>query len=512
MNYSPCGCGVWDPWTMVVNGTVHLFHLQRRRAGADYISETTHDSIGHATTTDLINWTEHPVALGPALEDPDDCYQPWTGCAVWHNNEGYLFYTMRGSRQPAIQRIGLARSTDGFQWTRHPGNPVIQPDPRWYSTPERPTPGTVDCRDLLVIRRPKGGWMGFYVTRQPGDELAQTSVIACVESDDLVHWRHRPPAFAPRKYACLEVPDVFPLNGRWYLTALTGDWYGNHGIFSDSHATRGTIYAVSDRPEGPYEELDDNCLVVGDLCAPLTCRTVEFGGIRYALYVDREREGRSNSEPIWFGTISTPKIVDTRGDHLVLRYSPLIESRVTDLLVDPMKPAVKHPQECWGQNWKSCPASHWSYAETISGSSQTGWGVTQFDVSGADLIYESTIEMKSGRAAGLAIRMDNSHEGIVIAYDAIDQVLYLFSPGAWNEDPTRIFRRVFHVPASRFRLKVVARREHIEGYLDDQLLLIAVRYSLREGRIGLYVDRASATFTDLRARSLRVDDPEAGTR
>jgi hypothetical protein len=301
---------------------------------------------------------------------------------------------------------------------------------------------------------------------------------------------------------------VFELDGRWYLTALTGDWYGNFGLLGDPYATRGTIYAVSDRPEGPYRELDDNCLIVGDDCAPLSCRSVAFQGQRYILYTDRERDNLANSGTPWFGTITTPKLLATRGVYLVARYSPRIESRVTGEPIGQTAPPTRHDLECWGQAWRSCPASRWTCnAKTIQGQSRTGWGVTQFAAEGENFIYQADVEL-TGRAAGLAFRMDDGRAGGVLAYDAADKCMYLFCPGAWNEDNFRCRRRVAFPVGRRFNLKLVARREHVEGYIDDQLYLTAVRYMRPSGRFGLFVDRGEATFTGLRARSLRVDPPQ----
>ncbi|HEY3376695.1 MAG TPA: hypothetical protein VGL77_04295, partial [Armatimonadota bacterium] len=230
MNYSPRNLGVWDSWCMPVADEVHLYHLQRNRPGVDFPS-AAEDTIGHAVSRNLVDWEERPPVFGPDPLNPDDDLQPWTGSTVWHDGRGYFYYTMRGSRTAShVQAIGLATTQNPDQWTREPGNPVLTPDPRWYSTLQRPTPGMVDCRDLIVIPDPDGeGWYGFYASRQPGEELPETSVIACVHSRDMRHWEHLPPAFAPEKYACIEVPDVYFLNGRWYLTCLTGHYYGNRG-------------------------------------------------------------------------------------------------------------------------------------------------------------------------------------------------------------------------------------------------------------------------------------------
>ena len=516
MNYSPRGLAVWDTWYMVApdpkkrkkpEDIVHVYHLQRRRPRSR-ASDFVNDSLGHATSTDLVNWRQQPPAFGPDPDNPFDNWQPWTGCALWREGQAYLYYTMRGDAEPGEQRIGLATSPDGFRWERYAQNPVIQPDPQWYATSRKPTPGTVDCRDLVVVPNPAGGWLGFYATRQPGEELPETSAIACVASDDLIHWQHRPPAFANGKYACVEVPDVFEMDGKWYMTCLTGEWYGNRGLFTDPWAIAGTMYAVSDRPEGPYEELDDNCYVVGGLDAPISCRTVSLNGRRYVLYTDREREGRTNAGGTFFGTITTPKEVQTSGDHLVVAYSDLIEKRVTGEMIGPKKPPKLHLVESWGQIWRGAPASRWEWGDSIVGESRTAWGVAQIDATADNFIFEAEVELLSGRGAGLAFRMDDGRAGAVVAYDAEDRCLYLYGPDVVSLGTYTPRRQVARNVGRQFTLKVVARGEHIEGYVNDQFLLTTVWYGPPSGRLGLYVDCGRAAFSDVRARGLKVDVPK----
>src|SRR6185312_311622 len=182
MNYAPRGKYVWDGWCMPRGSEVHLYHLQRDRhrspdAAQKDAKTRPEDWLGHAVSTDLVNWEEREPCFGPNPDDPTDDDQPWTGCALWHGGRGHLFYTMRGRENGAVQRIGLATSDDADHWVRHGANPVIRPDERWYANTARPVPGVVDCRDLVVVADPKGGWLGFYATRQPAAELAQTSVI-----------------------------------------------------------------------------------------------------------------------------------------------------------------------------------------------------------------------------------------------------------------------------------------------------------------------------------------------
>ena len=60
------------------------------------------------------------------------------------------------------------------------------------------------------------------------------------------------------------MPEVFFLDGRWYMICLTSTGHGNRGGFSDPKVTRGTICAMTERPEGSYREVEDhNVLMVG---------------------------------------------------------------------------------------------------------------------------------------------------------------------------------------------------------------------------------------------------------
>ncbi len=354
MNYSPRGLYVWDAWFVRRGAAVHAYHLQRSRPGSG-LPAGEDDCLGHAVTTNLIDWSERPPCLAPNPADPDDDWQMWTGSTVWHDGRGYLFYTMRGSRTAGrVQHLGLALSDDLETFERVADNPVLDPDPRWYATAERPVPGLVDCRDMLVIPAPRGGWYGYFASRQPGEELPETSVIGLAWSADLRHWEQRPPVFAPGTFACLEAHDVFALQGRWYLTCLCGTFYGNRGVFRDPHLAHGTMYAVAEQPEGPFVELADNALVAAATSAPITCRSVEFEGERHMLYNDRERVGRADHGALTFGTIATPKLLRTSGDALLACYSPRVEQRVSRELIGPARPPVRREDDTWGNSGR-CP-------------------------------------------------------------------------------------------------------------------------------------------------------------
>lgn len=77
---------------------------------------------GHATSTDMVHWQHQPIALAPSEEyDRDGCF---SGSAVSHNGELYLFYTghiwlgNQGDDSQIIQSQCVAISTDGIHFEK----------------------------------------------------------------------------------------------------------------------------------------------------------------------------------------------------------------------------------------------------------------------------------------------------------------------------------------------------------------------------------------------------------
>jgi len=489
--YRPEGMTMWDPWFVAHEGQVHLFHLQRL-AGRSKRTAAEADHIGHATSRDLIHWTEQPLTVGPGEKGGMEDMQPWTGCAVVKDGVFHLFYTMRSSRDDARnQHIGLATSRDLVNWQRHPGNPVITPDPRWYVHEGKPEPDNkVGCRDLKVIRDPAGnGWIGFFAATVPAEEEAEAACIALARSKDLIHWEQFPPAFAPKRYGEVEAHDVFPLGGKWWMTCLTSHGHGNRGIFADPNVVRGTIVAVADKPEGPYREpVPGYALLGGDLTAGNTVSTVEFEGKRYAIF----QEGSRLSPPLELNV--TPE------GRLRMMWSDRQNAwRGASLLPDKLPQPVSIRTHVTG----GVTAGKWELAADGSycGKSRTGWQVADLGFGSADMEVEATVTLKSGIAAGLVLRGDRSAPSprgdFVFALDAQDGCVFgasltMFSP---------MNRRQFKVePNHAYHLRLCARGDRYQLYVDGELILHGAfpkEFVRPQPGLGLFVDRGETIIEKL---------------
>lgn len=508
MNYHPEGIFIWDSWYFHHEGLSHCLHLQQLRPGEtppgvledEFAAER--GAIGHATSTDLISWQTQPTALyRGAPGSYDDC-DLWTGCVFQAEETSYLYYTARSSREKAtINRIALATSKDTVRWERHPENPILTPDSQWYHGESNPRPftralwPTVDCRDFCVIKDPEGnGYWGYYAARQPASEIASTAVIALVHSEDLVHWTHHPPCFAPRRYACVEVPDVFYLDGRWYLLCLTGNRYGQRNRSSEPNiAGPTTIYAVADQPQGPYRELNDNVLLGSENWQGFSGKTLEVDGKRYLMYTQGEEANGSN-----FGSISIPKLLNTDSEgHLLPMYVDRIEQYIDEQLLPPRRLKVIANNGQWGS------LGAWNVqGDRVEAACGNDWAIQVYDIECFDFIYSAKITLEDVRSAGLVLRVQGNDiyaGSYVVLLDSRAKEVVFTNP---VEFP-RIEGRKWDLQAGEsYHLRIVALGEFFNVYIDDVLCLQLHHPELSSGKFGLFVEEGHASFTEIEAMSL----------
>jgi len=157
-----------------------------------------------------------------------------------------------------IETVGVATSTDLITWTKQPG-PITQADSRWYET-YTGDPGTWKeeaWRDPWVFRDPSGdGWHMLVTARANEGDLDDRGVIGHAWSADLVQWEVRPPLSAPGSgFAHLEVPQVAQVEGQWFLLFSCGADALSAG---NSHRDRnpGTWALTLDAPTELYNILE----------------------------------------------------------------------------------------------------------------------------------------------------------------------------------------------------------------------------------------------------------------
>lgn len=192
---------IWDFWHVEDQGLHHLYYLHAPKSLGDPGLRHRAATIGHATSTDLVSWTEHGTVLTPGRNGAIDATATWTGSVVRGADGTWrMFYT--GSTFPSdetaenIEVIGAATSPDLYTWTKD-STFALRAEAGLYETlgssdwPE-------ECwRDPWVYREGDGQWHMLITARAPEGALLDRGVVGHATSDDLVDWTIRPPLTQP---------------------------------------------------------------------------------------------------------------------------------------------------------------------------------------------------------------------------------------------------------------------------------------------------------------------------
>ena len=198
---------IWDSWFASDGETVHAFYLHASRALHDPERRHHHPIVGHATSTDLTNWTVVEDAL--IVSDPGafDDGTTWTGSVV-RDDDGlwWMFYTGTSlAENRLVQRIGAATSSDLITWNKVSTDSLVEADSRFYERLELDAApdGTVAWREEAWrdpwVFRAEGStqWQMLITGRANSGEVAGRGVLAHAVSDDLLNWTVRAPLSNP---------------------------------------------------------------------------------------------------------------------------------------------------------------------------------------------------------------------------------------------------------------------------------------------------------------------------
>lgn len=242
---------VWDFWLADDGDAYHLFFLHAPKSLGD--PELRHHSarIGHATSSDLEHWTRVADVVGPSDAPAFDDTATWTGSVVRRDGLWYLFYTgMTLAGGGSVQSVGYATSPDLMTWTKGPGA-VSSADGRWYELVGG-TWHDEAWRDPWVLWR-DGSWHMLVTARANHGDADNRGVIGYATSPDLVEWTTQPPLSEPGQgFGHLEVPQVWKVDGQWVLmfSVLAGQLAAD----SPYAGTKGAVWiAMADGPLGPFD-------------------------------------------------------------------------------------------------------------------------------------------------------------------------------------------------------------------------------------------------------------------
>ena len=127
--------------------------------------------VGLAVSTDGKRWTKHPANPVLKLGEPGQWDDTNIWCpTVWKEAGYHMLYT--GRNADGVLQIGYATSDDGVAWTKHPRNPVFN-DPTWAH----------DHTEGYGVIKVGGEYLLWYNTL-----YVSTRQTGLARSTDLLHW------------------------------------------------------------------------------------------------------------------------------------------------------------------------------------------------------------------------------------------------------------------------------------------------------------------------------------
>ena len=488
---------LWDSWLFPWDARYHLFYLEA--------SDANWDHVGHAVSDDLVHWealSSIPVKGAPGRWNSGGAL---TGTVVRHENKFYMFL---GGQHNSVEVVGVYLSTDLEHWTEHPANPVMSPVGRDYlSKPALPFFRTVDWRDPCIIYRQEDGhYHAFLCARlSKCSHKRNGATIAHLRSTNLVKWESLPPvvSLADRFYHS-EVPDMFELEGKYYLMFSTVSFGGMQINTSTRDGACGTFYMIGTSPEGPFLVPDD-CLLIGSAYGrqvAYAARTIPYEGGRLLYHHVKAAEPINGKHPPVWGA---PKRVRTYDNgNLWLEYMPVLERLETSTNFDSFEETPSYDVTDLGR-WQRSGGQLTGQA-TVAGSAY------KIARELGDLHLQCRVNSTSAVRAGVVLRI-REKRGVAVILDfahhqlRVEAVCY-FPVAGWGSS----FKKGLHVydeyrvalqKGAIYHLRCFVRAEHFEVYLDDRWIFTTpVPDATKTGDVELVVESGEARFSDFRLASL----------
>lgn len=444
---------------------LHLFHL----------CLPSHDAVAHLVSDDGIHWQTLPTALRTGDYGAPDDDQIWTMGVFELAGRFFMLYTGLDRAHLGLnQCVCLATSTDLIHWTKHPGNPVMRPDPRWYED-RLLNPSRVDWRDPFIFHA-DGEVHCLITARTREGDLNRRACIAHATSRDGFHWEQHPPLLTPNVCFDLEVPTLFPLDGRWYFTSIFG-----------SQARQG--YRVADDWRGPWRRPADDSTLPGRNYA---VRMAHWRGQILLFHWHKSASPTANWYPGPSQTsLCLPKLAtsDAAGN-LILRSFPGLDAAARD-------------------------HQHWDKLN-VGSAATVGFAAHPLPGEYDDLLWEASFTTRAPEFGMYVRGAARGDVGTFITCLPHQQQVQLYTLTHLRTSPQQFLWRgreltqSFHhrfTPGQPCRLRVVCHGPEVEVSVDGKVVLCALTMPRRAGEVGLFVEDGSATCTDIAIARLPTWNP-----
>jgi beta-fructofuranosidase len=262
---------VWDFWLTRHREEHHVFYLQAPRSLGDPLLRHHNASIGHAVSRDLRRWRVLPDAIRPGSDGRWDDLATWTGSVIARDGSWHMLYTgINRSEHGLIQRIGLATSDDLIHWRKHPQNPLLEADGRWYEQLDLDRWRDQSWRDPWLFAE-NGDVHALITARSSEGSPDGAGVVGQARSKNLVEWEVLPPLTVPGDFAQVECPQSVSVGGRQLIlfSCLAEDHSASRRARTAQPGATGTFFFERAQTGGEFRPSDEPIATSDSRLGPL---------------------------------------------------------------------------------------------------------------------------------------------------------------------------------------------------------------------------------------------------
>lgn len=198
LHYKPTNGWFGDAMPLYCNGRYHIYYTK--------LNEKNKICWGHISSTDLVNYTEHPDPFSKSSRGTD-----FTGCVTFANDVFHAYYT--GNAADGRHAMYHAESPDGELFMHTDDVCFFRPE-EWYLSDR-----TFRDPHVFYDEDEKIYHMVYCVKGVPQNksEVAYPGVIGHAVSSDLKKWENLPPLKLGGIASTAECPELFKYENRWAL-------------------------------------------------------------------------------------------------------------------------------------------------------------------------------------------------------------------------------------------------------------------------------------------------------
>jgi len=440
----------------------HLFHL----------TLPNHDYIAHAVSQDGIKWERVQNALfigDPKAWDDDMLWTMHVSANPYRPGSWRMFYTGLCMRERGrIQRIGLAHSTDLYNWEKdNSGNYPLEITGEYYENSLGDGRFWVSFRDPFCYH--DDGHVYLLATaRSNKGPLIRRGCVAFAEEMEENKFEFLPPLFAPLHYDELEVPNLIKLNDRYYLIASIREdikihyWWANH-------------------LNGPYYNYADNVLMPQGNYAARVSQSEDTILLWNFFFKGLTTKGEHLMAP--------PKelVVDELGELRLISFSgfrQLVTKSYSMSDLVPLETIFNNPTK----------ASEID-AESLRLENKSGFEAFLLAGEYQDFILTGKLCLEGNGKCGLVLRLNDEGDGYYLSLDLFKGIAQIRAWGHRNDGITEEafnyeqLQAAHYIPSGEMHtFQLIAYEQYFEFSLDGYILLTLADDRYQSGRLGFYVE------------------------